>query len=73
VDNLQILEKVAASSFAGFLLWVIYASYKRIWVWGSELNEMRSDRDQWKERALANVDMVQRLSHVASNAVGQPK
>lgn len=36
----------------GSVVFAMYASYKRLWVWGSELDELRRDRDEWKHIAM---------------------
>lgn len=43
----------------GFLAFILYAGYKRWWVWGYQLNDanlaiaaMKAERDEWKDVAI---------------------
>lgn len=80
MDSFEILEKLAASGFASFLLAVLWAGKARVWVWGYHLEELqkrhdreieheRAEKNEWKALALDSRDVVHRSLRVASKSV----
>lgn len=48
----QLSEWIRQLGLITGLVLILYASYKRWWVWGSEYRVVCADRDQWKDLAL---------------------
>lgn len=63
------IQKLSGAGLAGVCVLIIYGGYKRYWVWGYQLEEMRVDRDEWKELALRNTQFAERA---VSLVVKQP-
>lgn len=45
----------------GAAVFALYASFKRWWVWGSEVIDLRRDRDEWKSIALRISGITDRM------------
>lgn len=61
--------KLSGASLGLILLLIIYGGYKRYWVWGYQLEEMRSDRDEWKNMALRGTNLTERAANLTERAV----
>lgn len=55
-----------------FLLFVLFAGWRRWWVYGSALDEMTKDRDEWKRLALRGTRVVEKTLDVAEKEVVSP-
>ena len=59
------IDLAAKVGFSGLLTAIIYGSYKRVWVWGSELESTRKEAEAWKELALRNSGIANRTLTMA--------
>ncbi len=48
---IDVLQKVSGVSFATFLLYLGYAGWKQIWVWGWQLTASQAREEKANERA----------------------
>lgn len=53
----------------GALVIAFWAGAKRKWVWGYQLDEMRQDRDMWRDIALRSIGQTSRTVDVAQKGV----
>ena len=64
----DILQALPGIGLTGVLLCILWGSYKRIWVWGHQLQECKdqfaAERDGWKEEARRNAEMAQRSAEL---------
>lgn len=61
----QFVDLASKLGLSGLLLAILYCSFKRIWVWGSELKAMEKERDEWKALALAGTDTLDTVTKYA--------
>lgn len=61
-DVLDVITKVG---FSGLLVIILYGNYKGIWVWGSELDRERKEKETWKDIALRNSGVAQKSLTIA--------
>jgi hypothetical protein len=61
-DALDVITKVG---FSGLLVIIIYGNYKSIWVWGSELERERKEKEVWKDLAMRNLGVAQKSLTIA--------
>lgn len=54
------LDLAAKVGFSSLLTLILYGSYKRIWVWGSELDACNKEKEAWKELALRNSGIARK-------------
>lgn len=52
VDPFKLYEWVSGAGFPALLAFLIYTSYKGVWVWGSVHREVVKEKDEWKNFAL---------------------
>lgn len=50
----------------GGVVFALYANFKRLWVWGSQLDEIQRDRDEWKAMALRLGGITDRMINGSS-------
>lgn len=60
MDTAKWIEWVGRASATSLLGAILLTGYAGVWTWGSELTQMRSERDEWKVLAL-------RATHLAEN------
>ena len=51
-DFFDIAQKLSGVSTPVLLFLILYGGYKRVWVFGYQLEKAESDAQQWKEMAL---------------------
>ena len=51
----DVLDLVSRIGFGGMLVTILFGNYKGIWRWGKDFEEMRDDRDYWREAALSGT------------------
>jgi hypothetical protein len=50
---------------------ILYGGAKRYWVWGYQLREAQSERDEWKAMALRSADISARATSTTAQVVTQ--
>lgn len=70
-DFLKLLQGQAALLTVAVI--ILYGGAKGIWVWGYQFNELRKDRDEWKERALRGIGLVERTVTIVENQTQSSK
>ena len=75
-----IVENFSKVTLTSGLLWIVYASYKGVFVWGNfhretvksmqerhdkEIAKLEKDRDEWKTEAKANKNTLRQAANVA--------
>lgn len=46
----------------GFLVAAMLGSYRKWWVWGHDYDELRRERDTWREIALSSTSLAARAT-----------
>lgn len=59
-DILTLIDKLSGAGLATLLIVILYGGFKRLWVWGYQLEEMRIDRDRWQQLALKGTALSER-------------
>lgn len=68
-DIVSLANKLSGAGLFTLSCIIFYAGWKRMWVWGYQLEEMRKDRDDWKNMALQGTRFAERA---VSLVVKQP-
>lgn len=69
------LDPVAAADWlqragvVGLLVFILLGGARKLWVFGYQLDEMRADRDLWREIALKGIAHAGRSVDVGTKAV----
>jgi len=53
VDLMKLAEWVSGMDTPVLILLILYAGYRRVWVWGDQYKEMETERNYWRETALS--------------------
>jgi hypothetical protein len=61
-DMLRILQN--GGLLAGAVV-ILIGGYRKWWVWGHQLDEMRTDRDEWKNLFLRTIRVTETAVTVA--------
>jgi hypothetical protein len=48
----SVWQWVQTAGLTASLFFILYGGWKRMWVWGWQLEEMRQERDQWRAFAM---------------------
>ena len=66
-EALSLAQKFSSISFPVLMVLILIGSYAETWVWGRQLREIKSERDEWKRLALSasgiaetSVDIIKR-------------
>jgi len=62
----DILKYAQSITVGSMLIFILLGGYKRWWVWGYQLVDMKKDRDEWKELALRGYIFAERAIHLAA-------
>lgn len=65
-----LLALVQSGGTLGVVLFVIWSGGRGLWVYGSHYDEMRDERDRWRDLALSGTAMAERLTDLASSHSG---
>lgn len=72
MDLLQLAQKLSGASLATLLILILIGGWKKVWVFGYQLNEMeaqvermRLERDGWKELALKATGLAENSVTIA--------
>jgi hypothetical protein len=57
----------------GLLVFILVSGARKVWVWGFQLEEMRVDRDRWRDIALRSMGHANRSVDVAQNSMDVAK
>lgn len=60
VDIFAMAEKLSGAGLTTIVLLILISGWKRIWVWGYQIDECRAERDEWKRMALRGTDFAER-------------
>lgn len=69
VDPTNAADFLSRAGVVGALLLAMWAGATRRWVWGYQLDEMRADRDMWRDIALRSIGQTSRTVDVATKGV----
>ncbi|MES2360023.1 MAG: hypothetical protein V4529_16910 [Gemmatimonadota bacterium] len=67
-DLLSLAQKLSSVSFGVLLFLILIGSYKRMWVWGWQLEEVKASRDQWQQMALRGTALAETSVGIAKSA-----
>lgn len=69
-EVVALAEKLGAVGFPSLLILILYGSYKRIWVWGSQLKEKEVECEQWKTAFLRGASHTDKAIDLAAKSTG---
>jgi hypothetical protein len=69
VDPTTAADFLSRAGVVGALLIAMWAGATRRWVWGYQLEEMRQDRDMWRDLALRSIGQTSRTVDVVQKGV----
>lgn len=61
----EIFEFLKTTGLVGALMIFIWGGVKRWWVYGHQYDDLRRERDAWRESALRNGNFVDRSLNLA--------
>lgn len=64
-ELLTLAAKIGDVGFPTLCILIIYGSYKRIWVWGSEYAKLEADCERWRGMALDGIGMAKSAVSIA--------
>jgi hypothetical protein len=64
--TLELLDQVGRIGAAGMLIAALIGGFRRWWVWGWQYQEMRDDRDQWRDIAIKGMTVAQGATTIAT-------
>lgn len=59
-DFLMIAERLSGAGLATLLIFILYGGKQKVWVWGYQLDEMRAERDWWRNAARTTGSTLDR-------------
>lgn len=65
----NILPLINSGGVVATLLLIVYFGLKRKWVWGWQYEELRKDRDLYRQMALRGTDAAEAAAEVAKKNV----
>ena len=71
MDPLEWLKLVQQGGLLLVAVLILFGGAKRVWVWGYQLKEAQQQRDEWKDIALRNRELVGRATSVAADVAQQ--
>lgn len=69
VEFIEFAQQLSGLGFGTLLVLILYGSYKGMWVWGTQLQKIEADRDQWKEMALELAGVAEKSVSIAKTRV----
>lgn len=81
MDLITVIKELATGGFATFLIAIIIAGWKRIWIWSYVYDEMikeknaqieheRAEKEEWKAHVFKTKELTDRTLHLAEKVVG---
>jgi hypothetical protein len=72
VDLFELASKLSGAGLATLLIFILVGGWKRMWVWGYQLEQLRTDmkeqllderaeKQEWKSLALRNLEVAKVL------------
>jgi len=56
--------------FVTLLLFILYAGYRQFWTYGWYTKKVEQDRDEWKDRALKGISLVEQALQIVEGQKG---
>ncbi len=69
-DLLKVVQELGGFttlSFGTVMVLILYGGYKRIWVWGYQLDKVQKEADEWKDAALRSSGLAQTSLSIAKD------
>lgn len=66
ITVLQALAAFKDAGLIGVLVFALFGGYKRIWVWGYQLDECKEREQAWRAMALRNGGVADRTLEIAT-------
>jgi hypothetical protein len=64
LDLVALAEKLSGAGLPVLAVLILLGGWKRFWVWGYQLEEMRQERDEWRRMALRGTEFAERAISV---------
>lgn len=69
LDPVAVADWLQRAGVVGLLVFILLGGARKLWVFGYQLDEMRTDRDLWREIALKGIAHAGRSVDVGTKAV----
>jgi len=66
-EFLDLAQKLSGVSTPVLLFLILYGGYKKVWVFGYQLEKAQADGDQWKAMALQAAGLAETSVSIAKN------
>lgn len=61
-ESMTVIEWVRTLDIAGAALLVLWLGYTQKWFWKHQVDEIKKDRDYWRETAIAMSDIAGKVA-----------
>lgn len=66
-EILDVAQKLSGATLGVLAVFILWGGYRRIWVWGYQLDKAQTDGDEWKTMALRAAGLAETSVHIAKD------